>query len=176
MLGRFKDCSIIAGCLIESEVTISFTNAGGADAVSAMNGALLKALRLPILLKASRKLEPLLKRRKKLLTQCPLLEHPLVHNTHHSQIQWASSTATKTRCCFITGQQNISRQGDDVAVSGDIITEKEGPIYQRSMNTAYNLMMHAPKRYFPDFTSSILSRAASHALIAEIPSCASFKT
>lgn len=77
MLGRFKDCSIIAGCLIESEVTISFTNAGGADAVSAMNGALLKALRLPILLKASRKLEPLLKRRKKLLSNALYLNNSL---------------------------------------------------------------------------------------------------
>ena len=57
MVGRCK----------ESESTISFTNAGGADAVNAMNGAILKAFRLPRLLKALRKLEPLLKKKKKLM-------------------------------------------------------------------------------------------------------------
>ena len=49
MTGRYR----------QRQLTISFTNAGGADAVSAMNGALLKALRFSRLPKTFRKFGPL---------------------------------------------------------------------------------------------------------------------
>ena len=59
MFGLFKLNSVVTGSCRQRECTISVVNADGAEAVSAIRGAPVSALRLPRLQNASRKLGPL---------------------------------------------------------------------------------------------------------------------
>ena len=127
MLGRFRDCSTVTGRYRQRELTISFTNAGGADAVSAMNGALLKALRFPRLLKAFRKFGPL--RSKNMAHfffwgggggggECYFL--PTIHRCSGPHLLLPEPDAV-----LGWDLKKMPRQGAIVAFSGDIITKKK---------------------------------------------------
>ena len=62
MLGRSRLCLMVVGFIRERELCIRIMVAGGADAVSAMNGALVSDLISPILSYAFRNLGPLRKK------------------------------------------------------------------------------------------------------------------
>ena len=79
-------------------------------------GALHRARSPPMELNAVRKLAPL-----QMQSNISFQFNTQFHN-YHSGIQWASSTATITRCFFMYEETKISRHRRDVANSGDMNT------------------------------------------------------
>ena len=120
-LGRLRSSFTVTGLHRPNELMIFPSTVGGAEAVRAMKGAFVRALRPPILSKAVQNWGPLQDQTQNLIWYA--IMPGWLFCPYHSWIRWASSTATSTRCYLKYGTSKILLQGAFTTVSGDMNTK-----------------------------------------------------
>ena len=152
MFGLSSACWITVGSLKHKELSIVSLMLGGAEAVKAITGALVRARKPPSLENNLRKSLPL---------EQAAVSHSIaginvkrVIHTYHSGMQWASSTASTARFFLKTGLSNIPLHGGDTADSGDIKTTILWIQYHWISAMLNNMLAYILKQNFPVKASS----------------------
>lgn len=118
---RLRSSFTVTGSHRPTELMIFPSTLGGAEAVRAMKGASVRALRLPIVSKAVWNSGPLQDQTQNLIRYA--IMPGWLFCSYHSWIRWASSTATSTRCFWNMALQRYFSRVQFTAVSGDMHTK-----------------------------------------------------